>query len=47
MMDKGFSENENVQTGLNFDVSTSVNPAVQFPNHFIPDLIRLANLLIA
>jgi site-specific DNA recombinase len=41
----GFSENQNGQTGSNFDLSTLVHRGVQFSNHFIPDLTRLANLL--
>ncbi len=44
---KGFSENKNGQTESIFDLSISVHPTVQFSNHFIPDLTRLANLLTA
>jgi hypothetical protein len=46
-MEKGFSENKKRQTEENFDLSNAVNPVIQFSNHFIPDLNRLANLLTA
>ena len=43
-LDKAFSENKNGQNHQNFELSSFVTPTVQFSNHFIPDLKRLAGL---
>ena len=44
-LDKAFSENKNGQNHQNFELSSLVTPRVQFPNHFIADLKKLAHLL--
>ena len=46
-LDKAFSENKNEQNIENFELSSLVTQTVQFSNHFIPDLKRLASLLTA
>lgn len=45
-MVKDFSK-KNGQNDRNIELSNLVTPPVQFSNHFIPDLKRLANLLTA
>ena len=44
---KSFSENKTGQTDTISDLSSEVTWIVQFSNHFIPDLTKLANLLTA
>ena len=44
-LDKAFSENKNGQNDQNFELSNLVTHTVQFSNHFMGDLRRLANLL--
>ena len=39
------NENKNGQNEQNFELSPFVTPGVQFSNHFMGDLRRLANLV--
>lgn len=46
-MGAAFTKNKTGQNEENFTLSCLVTPRVQFSNHFIEDLMRLANLMAA